>query len=98
MLSKSDSIFCKLSFLTKTVKNVSIQVEIQKVIDGDTYVVDIDLGLSVWVRGERIRLYGVNTPEIYGVKCEKRFGRISFRKSGFQFCQITGKKRDTWYH
>lgn len=44
------------------------QAEIQKVIDGDTYVIDIDLGLSVWVRGERIRLYGVDTPEIYGVK------------------------------
>jgi micrococcal nuclease len=44
------------------------QSEIQKVIDGDTYVIDIDLGLGVWVRGERIRLYGVDTPEVYGVK------------------------------
>jgi len=44
------------------------QAEIVKVVDGDTYEIDIDLGLSVWVRGERIRLYGVNTPEVYGVK------------------------------
>ncbi|MFV0378959.1 MAG: thermonuclease family protein [Mangrovibacterium sp.] len=44
------------------------QAEIVKVVDGDTYEVDIDLGLSVWVRGERLRLYGVNTPEVYGVK------------------------------
>lgn len=41
---------------------------IKKVIDGDTLEVDIDLGISVWVRGERVRLYGVNTPEVYGVK------------------------------
>ena len=44
------------------------QVEIQRVVDGDTYDIDIDLGLSVWVRNERVRLYGVDTPEIYGVK------------------------------
>ena len=44
------------------------QAEIQKVVDGDTYVIDVDLGLTVWVRNERIRLYGVNTPEVYGVK------------------------------
>jgi micrococcal nuclease len=41
---------------------------IRNVVDGDTYIIDIDLGLSVWVRGEKVRLYGVNTPEIYGVK------------------------------
>ncbi len=44
------------------------QAVIQKVVDGDTYEIDIDLGLTVWVRNERIRLYGVNTPEVYGVK------------------------------
>ncbi len=44
------------------------QVEIQRVVDGDTYDIDIDLGLSVWIRNERVRLYGVDTPEVYGVK------------------------------
>lgn len=44
------------------------QAEIQKVIDGDTYKIDIDLGLSVWMRGEHVRLFGVDTPEVYGVK------------------------------
>lgn len=44
------------------------QAEIVKVIDGDTYEVDVDLGMGVWVRGERLRLYGVNTPEVYGVR------------------------------
>ncbi len=46
------------------------KAKIVRVIDGDTYEIDIDLGLSVWVRGERVRLYGVNTPEVYGVKRE----------------------------
>ncbi|KOH46823.1 thermonuclease family protein [Sunxiuqinia dokdonensis] len=44
------------------------QAEIQRVVDGDTYDIDIDLGLSVWVRNERVRLYGIDTPEVYGVK------------------------------
>lgn len=41
---------------------------IQKVIDGDTLEIDIDLGLSIWIRSEKIRLYGINTPEVFGVK------------------------------
>lgn len=41
---------------------------IQKVVDGDTVEIDIDLGLSVWAHNEKIRLYGINTPEVYGVK------------------------------
>ncbi len=34
-----------------------------KVIDGDTVDVDIDLGFGVWMKKQRIRLYGVDTPE-----------------------------------
>ena len=34
-----------------------------KVIDGDTVEVDIDLGFGVWLKKQRIRLYGVDTPE-----------------------------------
>ncbi len=41
---------------------------IQKVVDGDTLEIDIDLGLSIWVRSEKVRLYGINTPEVFGVK------------------------------
>jgi len=41
---------------------------IQKVIDGDTLEIAIDLGLSVWIHDEKIRLYGINTPEVFGVK------------------------------
>jgi micrococcal nuclease len=41
---------------------------IRKVVDGDTMEIDIDLGLSIWVRNEKIRLYGIDTPEVFGVK------------------------------
>lgn len=40
---------------------------IQKVIDGDTIEISIDLGLSVWIHKEKIRLYGIDTPEVFGV-------------------------------
>jgi len=36
---------------------------IVKVVDGDTVDVDIDLGFDVWLRNQRIRLYGIDTPE-----------------------------------
>tara|TARA_B100000497_G_C7594928_1_gene357633 strand:+ start:10 stop:426 length:417 start_codon:yes stop_codon:yes gene_type:complete len=34
-----------------------------KIIDGDTIDVDIDLGFGVWLRNQRIRMYGIDTPE-----------------------------------
>ena len=34
-----------------------------RVVDGDTVDVDIDLGFGVWMRKQRIRLYGIDTPE-----------------------------------
>ena len=37
--------------------------KIIKVIDGDTADVDIDLGFGVWLKKQRIRFYGIDTPE-----------------------------------
>ena len=39
---------------------------VTKVYDGDTITVNIDLGLKSWRFGEKIRLYGIDTPEIRG--------------------------------
>ena len=39
------------------------QCKIVKIIDGDTVDVDIDLGFGVWLKKQRIRLYGIDTPE-----------------------------------
>jgi len=34
-----------------------------KIVDGDTIDVDIDLGFGVWLRKQRIRMMGIDTPE-----------------------------------
>ena len=34
-----------------------------RVVDGDTVDIDIDLGFGVWLRIQRIRMYGIDTPE-----------------------------------
>ena len=48
---------------------------ILRVIDCDTVDVDIDLGFGVWMHKERIRLYGIDTPESRTRdKVEKIFG------------------------
>lgn len=47
---------------------------VTKVIDGDTIDVDIDLGFNVHVH-ERIRLLGINTPEIFGSKAKNEIER-----------------------
>ena len=52
--------------------------ELVKVVDGDTIDVDIDLGFGVWMRNQRIRLYGVDAPESRTSDTEeKRFGLLS---------------------
>ena len=42
------------------------QAKIVSVYDGDTITVDIDLGLKTWIRGEKIRIFGINAPEVKG--------------------------------
>lgn len=36
---------------------------VNHIVDGDTVDVDIDLGFGVWLHKERIRMYGIDTPE-----------------------------------
>ena len=51
---------------------------ILKVIDGDTVDVDIDLGFGVWMRKERIRILGIDTPESRTRdKVEKTYGILA---------------------
>ena len=52
-----------LSNFGKKCQMYEYRCEIVKVIDGDTVDVDIDLGFGVWLRKERIRLRGIDTPE-----------------------------------
>ena len=49
-----------------------------KVVDGDTIDVDIDLGFGVWLRNQRIRMMGIDTPESRTRDLEeKKFGLLA---------------------
>ena len=56
-----------------------------KVVDGDTVDVDIDLGFGVWLRNERVRIMGIDTPEsrtrdkvekVFGLAAKKRLKEL----------------------
>lgn len=44
---------------------------VTKVYDGDTITVDIDLGLNMIFTGQKIRLFGIDTPEVRGDEREE---------------------------
>tara|TARA_E500000178_G_C16846532_1_gene673104 strand:- start:334 stop:789 length:456 start_codon:yes stop_codon:yes gene_type:complete len=45
------------------------------VVDGDTVDVDIDLGFGIWIKDERVRIMGIDTPESRTRDLvEKKFG------------------------
>ena len=59
--------------------------KINKVVDGDTVDVDIDLGFGVWLKDERVRIMGIDTPEsrtsdkvedIFGEAAKKRMKEL----------------------
>ena len=52
--------------------------KVTRVVDGDTVDIDIDLGFGVWLHKERVRIYGIDTPESRTRdKIEKRFGLLA---------------------
>mgnify|MGYP003322274692 CR=1 FL=1 len=52
--------------------------KVVKVVDGDTIDVDIDLGFDVILSKQRIRLYGIDTPECRTRdENEKFYGKLS---------------------
>lgn len=42
------------------------RAQVVGVYDGGTITVDIDLGLGVWLKDVKLRLLGINTPEMRG--------------------------------
>lgn len=49
--------------------------KVNRVVDGDTVDIDIDLGFGVWLKDERVRIMGIDTPESRTRdKTEKVFG------------------------
>jgi len=51
------------------------KAKLLKVVDGDTVDIDIDLGFGIWLKNERVRIMGIDTPESRTRdKVEKLFG------------------------
>ena len=52
--------------------------KILKVVDGDTVDIDIDLGFDIVLTNQRVRLFGIDTPESRTRdKVEKKFGLLA---------------------
>ena len=57
------------------------KTKLVKVVDGDTVDVDIDLGFGVWLKKERVRIMGIDTPESRTRdKVEKVFGKAASKR------------------
>lgn len=48
---------------TMPANNFIYDAVIEKVVDGDTVAVSVDLGMDTWKHGTKLRLMGINTPE-----------------------------------
>ena len=73
------------------------RINVVKIIDGDTVDVDIDLGFGVWLKKQRVRLYGIDTPESRTRDLvEKRFGNMAkdYLKSRLSSGAILGTRLD----
>jgi len=62
---------------------------VTSVYDGDNCSVDIDLGLSVWIRGEKLRLNRINAPELRGDERAKGLLSRDFLKDKIEGKEIT---------
>jgi len=47
-------------------------VKVVSVYDGDTITVNVDLGFKIWANKIKVRLWGINTPEIRGGTAETK--------------------------
>ncbi|MFC1468001.1 helix-turn-helix domain-containing protein [Verrucomicrobiota bacterium] len=70
-----DALGKKLNLIAKDAELYHYVAQVQSVYDGDTCRVDIDLGLGMWLRNEKLRLVRINAPEMTGP--EKAAGAAS---------------------
>jgi len=58
--------------------------KILRVVDGDTVDIDLDLGFGIWLRNERVRISGIDTPESRtSDEVERIFGNLASNKVKF---------------
>ena len=61
-----DALGMKLNLISKDAELYHYTAQVLSVYDGDTCRVDIDLGLGIWIRNEKLRLVRINAPEVTG--------------------------------
>ncbi|MEN7972334.1 MAG: thermonuclease family protein [Verrucomicrobiota bacterium] len=61
-----DALGKKLNLISKDAELFHYTAQVRSVYDGDTCRVDIDLGLGIWIRNEKLRLVRINAPEMTG--------------------------------
>lgn len=71
-----------------------------RVYDGDSVTVDIDLGMGVWLKNQKTRLFGIDTPEIKGDEREAGLQatyRLRYLVQGYDIVIETHKDRTGKY-
>ncbi|MCE6966950.1 thermonuclease family protein, partial [Cereibacter sphaeroides] len=73
------------------------RADIVRVIDGDTVVADIDLGFSMWLRDQRLRLFGIDAPEDSTEEGKVVTAAVRARVEGksLYICSIKAKRSET---
>jgi len=66
------------------------ECKIARVIDGDSIILDIDLGFGLWIHGESIRLFGVDCPECRSRDKEEKAAGIAAKKFVTRRLQLGG--------
>lgn len=62
------------------------QATVLRIIDGDTVDVDIDLGFSVWLKKQRVRMMGIDTPESRTRDKEEKVRGLLSKKKLTELC------------
>jgi len=65
----------------------------KRVIDGDTAVVDVDLGFFMWLHDLHIRFYGINAPEksdVEGWTAAKNYVENFFKENPTAIMNVYG--------
>ena len=65
--------------------------KVLRVLDGDTLDVDVDLGFSTTLNKQRIRMYGIDTPESRTRDKEEKVRGLISKEVLKRYCQVGGK-------
>ncbi len=52
--------------MTQPIEDYVRKATVVRVVDGDTIVVNVDLGFGIWRNNQKVRLLGIDCPEVVG--------------------------------